>query len=62
MTFLGPLDADPENGIYNYRAPLSAQLMGRRIGDRTTLALDGRERVFEVAQISNGLVANDLDS
>jgi transcription elongation GreA/GreB family factor len=62
MTFLGSFDTDVENGIYNYRAPLSKQLMGRRVGDRTTLTLDERERVLEVARIANALSTDHPDS
>jgi hypothetical protein len=31
--------------------------MGRRVGDRVLLAVDGKEEEFEVAAIENGLVA-----
>lgn len=62
MTFLGPFDTDVERGIYNYRAPLSMQLMGRRVGQRRTLILDDREREFELLEITNGLLADEPDS
>lgn len=55
LTFLGPFDADPERGIYNYRAPLAAQLMGLRVGQRKLLTLDNRECEYEVVEITNGL-------
>jgi len=55
MTFLGPFDTDVERGIYNYRAPLSLQLMGLRVGERKRLTFDDREGEYEVAEIANGL-------
>jgi transcription elongation GreA/GreB family factor len=55
MTFLGPFDTDVENGIYNYNAPVSQELMGLRIGDRKTVTMDNRQCEFEVVEISNGL-------
>ncbi len=57
MTFLGPFDTDVEQGVYNYNAPVSQQLMGLRVGDRKTLTLDDRECELEVIEIANGLPA-----
>jgi transcription elongation GreA/GreB family factor len=56
MTFLGPWDAAIENGIFNYQAPLSQQLMGRNAGDSLTIALDdGHEAEWTVERIEAGL-------
>ncbi len=56
MTFLGPWDAAIENGIFNYQAPLSQQLMGRNAGDSLTIALDdGQEAEWTVERIEAGL-------
>jgi transcription elongation factor GreA len=57
MTFLGPFDTDVEQGIYNYKAPLSQALMGLHPGDRTALTLDGCARELEVIEITSGLPA-----
>lgn len=57
MTFLGPFDTDIDQSIYNYHAPISLQLMGLRVGQRAALAIDGRERLFEVVEIGSGLPA-----
>jgi transcription elongation GreA/GreB family factor len=59
LTFLGPFDADVEQGVYSYRAPLSLRLMGARVGDRLTLAPDGRERELEVVEIADGLPGDE---
>ena len=40
MTFLGPFDTDVENGIFNYRAPVSQSLMGLHLNDRKELTFD----------------------
>lgn len=55
VTFLGPFDADVERGIFNYRAPFSQKLMGRRPGERAVVPLDGRDVELEVVEITNGL-------
>lgn len=54
MTFFGPWDADVERGLFNYNAPVSQKLMGARVGDQVSLAVDGQERVFVVKEIRNG--------
>lgn len=58
MTFLGPFDTDIERGIYNYRAPFSLALMGRKVGERVTLTLDGRAAEYEIVAIESGLPAD----
>ncbi len=57
MTFFGPFDTDVERGIYSYQAPVSQQLMGRRIGDRVTIAIDGQNVEYEVVAIENAVVS-----
>ena len=53
---LSPWDAAIENGIFNYQAPLSQQLMGRNTGDSLTIALDdGHEAEWTVERIEAGL-------
>jgi transcription elongation factor GreA len=55
MTFLGPFDTDVEEGIFNYRAPLSLQLMGLGVGERTRLKSGDRELEYEVVAVACGL-------
>jgi transcription elongation GreA/GreB family factor len=55
MTFLGPFDSDVSADIFNYRAPLSQKLMGKRIGERVTLTLDGQDIEYEVTALANAL-------
>jgi transcription elongation GreA/GreB family factor len=62
MTFLGPFDTDVDSGIYNYKAPVSQQLMGLRVGDRKTLTMDSRECELEVVDVSSGLPAEAAES
>lgn len=57
MTFLGPFEADVEQGIYSYLAPLSQKLLGRQVGDRVRVTLDGREVELEVVAVASGLAA-----
>ncbi len=58
MTFLGPFETDVERGVYNYRAPVAAAVLGKRVGERVKLLIDGREVEFEIVQITNGLLAD----
>lgn len=57
MTFFGPFDADLERSIYNYLAPVSQKIMGQRVGDRVTMAVQAGEREYEIVRIENGLSA-----
>ena len=54
-TFLGPFDTDVERDVYSYLAPVSQKLMGRRIGERVTFAVDGVDVEFEVVALANAL-------
>ncbi|MBL8879857.1 MAG: GreA/GreB family elongation factor [Phycisphaerales bacterium] len=56
MTILGPFDANLEHGIYNYKAPVCQKLLGRRVGDKATIAIAGEDAEYEIIEIANGLV------
>ena len=56
FTFLGPFDVNVNASIYSYKAPLSQQFMGLKIGDRTSATLDGKPIEFEVVEITNSLL------
>lgn len=47
-TFLGPFEANIEQRIYNYKAPLAQELMGRRIGERVELAMADPPGSYEI--------------
>lgn len=55
VVFLGPFDADPDHGVYNYKAPFSQQLMGHRPGERVKTTMGNEEQEFEIVRIANGL-------
>lgn len=55
LTFLGPFETDVDRQILSYLAPVSQKLMGRRVGDRVALSIDGRETDFEILQTENAL-------
>ena len=55
MTFLGPFDSDVRANVFNYRAPLSLKLMGKRIGERVTLTLDGVDIEYELTALEIAL-------
>lgn len=58
LRFFGPWDANVEEGIFNYLAPIGQKLMGARVGDRVVLTMDGGEKTFEVKAVWNGLNQN----
>ncbi len=51
FTFLGPWDADPAQGVYSYRAPLSRAFMGGKIGQEVRFEAPGRARRWEVVEV-----------
>jgi transcription elongation GreA/GreB family factor len=55
LTFLGPWDADPKNGIYSYKAPLSLTFMGAAEGDTVTLERDHEQTSWEILEIESAL-------
>lgn len=55
MTFLGPWDADHDQGIYSYRAAVGIAFMGKAVGDRVVLDAHGERREWEILEIGPGL-------
>jgi transcription elongation factor GreA len=55
FVFLGPWDADPNNKIYSYRAPLSLAFMGKSAGDIAVLSTDKGEQKWEILGIRAGI-------
>ena len=51
LTFLGPWDAEPSDGIYSYQAPLSQKFMGKTPGDTVTVQRGGEDRTYEIEEI-----------
>ena len=54
-TFLGPWDADSDQGILNYKAPLALAFMGSKVGDTVEFGEDAERREWEVLTISPGI-------
>ncbi|NOT01725.1 MAG: hypothetical protein HOP29_13970 [Phycisphaerales bacterium] len=48
MTFLGPFEANVEKHVYNYKAPLAQELMGRRVGERVELPMADPPGSYEI--------------
>ncbi|MFW6457066.1 MAG: GreA/GreB family elongation factor, partial [Planctomycetota bacterium] len=44
LIFLGPWDAEPQNDIYSYQAPLSLKFMGKAVGDTVKARKSGEVR------------------
>lgn len=55
MTFFGPFDTVVERGIYSYQAPMSQAVMGKKVGERMRLTIEGPEAEYEVGEIHNAL-------
>lgn len=55
VTILGPFEADMENAVYNYRAPLCGRLRGLKPGDTVRLELGTGEREYRIENISNAV-------
>jgi transcription elongation GreA/GreB family factor len=55
MTFLGPWDAQPDERIYAYNAPLGLAFMGKAVGDVVTYRFGPEERRWEILQTEAGV-------
>lgn len=62
MTFLGPFDSNADKGYFNYKAPFSQKLMGCRVGEATTITLDGLDIAVEVVRIENALASGEFSA
>jgi len=51
FTFLGPWDAEPADGVYSYKAPLSQAFMGAEVGQTVKFSMAGRQRSWEVIEV-----------
>lgn len=61
LVILGPFEAEADQGIYNYKAPLCLAILGKEIGDLVLLSLDGKdERSYEIVSIENGMHQAEL--
>lgn len=60
MTFFGPFDTDIEKGVYSYKAPMSQLVMGRKIGERLRLTIEGPEANYEIQEIHNALARDPM--
>jgi transcription elongation GreA/GreB family factor len=55
ITFVGPFEANVDNGLYNYKAPFAQKVLGLPVGGKAAIVLDNREDEYEVTSIENGL-------
>ena len=51
LVFLGPWDADPDNGVYSYRAPLSQAFMGKKTDDIVVVPTNAETRSWKIVEI-----------
>ncbi|MFP4058340.1 MAG: GreA/GreB family elongation factor [Candidatus Brocadiia bacterium] len=55
FTLLGPWDADAEQGIMAYTAPLAQALLRHQVGDEVALEHAGEKATYRILAIENGL-------
>ncbi len=59
---LGQWESDPERGIYDYKAPFPAQLIGRKESEEfEAKSLDGHTHRYRVKKIENALASGEWD-
>lgn len=51
LTILGPWEANLDNGIYNYQAPICQQILGYRAGESVRAQIGDDERNFTIKSI-----------
>jgi len=56
ICFVGPWEADAGKGWYNYLAPFSQEMMGKRVADRVEFSHTGAAGTYEIVEIQNALV------
>jgi transcription elongation factor GreA len=57
MTIVGAWDADHERNWFNYKAPLSQGVLGKRIGDTVEFHHDAAAGTYRIAELHNALLA-----
>ena len=55
VTILGPWEANPDQGVYNYKAPLCRNLLGRRVGDLVELVTAETSGQYVIETIEVGI-------
>lgn len=55
MSILGPWEADVEQGVFNYQAPVCMKLRGLRVGDTVELDLGSGPSNYRIEAIANAL-------
>ena len=55
MTFAGPWEAGAGKGWFNYQAPLSQSLMGKRVGEVVEFDHSGVVGPHEIESVHNAL-------
>ena len=55
LTFLGPWDADPDQGIYSYQTRMGLDLMGRAPGEEVVLKIEGEEEPYRIERVASAL-------
>ena len=55
MAFLGPWDVDLDKSIYSYQMPAARDLMGKAVGEKVLLKLEGEESEYRVEGLGSAL-------
>lgn len=62
-TILGQWESAPERGIYDYKAPFLAQMLGKKVGEEfVAQTLDGQKSRYRIDTIENALASGEWDT
>ncbi len=55
VSFLGPWDGNVAERIFNYKAPIAQEMMGKTVGETVTMRLDGEEGQYVITELGVAL-------
>ena len=56
MSFVGPWEADHTKSWFNYKAPLSQEIMGKRVGDLVHFEHAATSGEYRIIELHNALL------
>jgi transcription elongation GreA/GreB family factor len=57
-TLLGAWDGDPENNILSYLTPLAQKILGKKVGEKVQIDIEGNEQSLVIEGVSRWLDQN----
>jgi transcription elongation GreA/GreB family factor len=59
ISLLGPWEADPQQGRFNYRTPLAQKVLGKAVGDTVEFEHTGAVGTYEIVALENALAPQE---